>query len=126
MQPVYQPFGAVEGVRGRYGRLMEEIDVGSLVVVDFEKWQSDGIVFELPSDAKAVVAVIDNKRGPVLRSVPRTALTERTDPSDDDRALELLIRRTAPASRGSARSGGKVGGPQDAHARGAAHRPTGR
>ena len=105
---------------------MEPIDVGALVVVDFEKWQSDGIVFDLPSDAKAVVAVVDRKKGPVLRTVARTALTERTDAGDDDRALQLLVRRTAPASRGSGRSGGKVGGPQDAHARGAAHRPTGR
>ena len=105
---------------------MDPIDVGALVVVDFEKWQSDGIVFDLPSDAKAVVAVVDRKKGPVLRSVARTALTERTEAGDDDRALELLIRRTSPSSLRGGRRGAAAGAPREAHGRGAAHRPTGR
>ena len=106
---------------------MDNVAAGTLVNVDTGNATIDGIVFDVPSSAKVVVAVIDRKRGPVLRTVERTALSERAEAGEDDRALELLVRRTAPASRGSARSSGPTGsGRGEAHARGVAHRPTGR
>jgi hypothetical protein len=105
---------------------MDPIAVGQLVTVDTGRGQSDGIVFDLPSAAKAVVALIDRTRGPVLRTVDRTALSERAEPGDDDRALQLLVRRTAPASRGTGNPGVQGGGRREAHGRASAHRPTGR
>jgi hypothetical protein len=105
---------------------MEQIGAGTLVKVATGGAQVDGIVFDVPSASKVVVAVIDPKRGPVLRTVERDAVSERTDESADDRALQLLVKRTAPASRGSGRSGVPVGQGRTAHARAAAHRPTGR
>jgi hypothetical protein len=86
----------------------------------------DGIVADMPSASKAVVAVMDRKRGPVLRTVPRTALTDRPDAGPDDRALRLLVRRTAPAAPGGARGGSAVGRGRAGHTRAAMHRPTGK
>ena len=105
---------------------MEPIAVGSLVSVDTGRTQTDGIVFDLPSDTKAVVALMDRSRGPVMRTVARTALSGRAEASDNDRALQLLVRRTAPAARGGGPGGSKVRGTRDAHGRAATHRPTGR
>jgi hypothetical protein len=103
-----------------------ELGAGTLVKVATGGPEIDGIVFDVPSASKVVVAVRDRARGPVLRTVDRTALSERTEEGADDRALQLLVRRTAPASRGSARGGSPSGGGRAAHTRGAAHRPTGR
>jgi len=86
----------------------------------------DGIVAEMPSASKAVVAVMDRRRGPVLRTVLQTALTDRAEAGPDDRALRLLIRRTAPAARGGARGGPQVGRGRAGHTRAAMHRPTGK
>jgi hypothetical protein len=105
---------------------MESTAAGSLVKVATGGAQIDGIVFDVPSASKVVVAVMDRARGPVLRTVELKALSERTEAGDDDRALQLLVRRTAPASRGTGRSGGPSGSGRTAHTRGAAHRPTGR
>src|SRR3954462_12245642 len=105
---------------------MDPIAVGSLVTVDTGQAPSDGIVFDLPSSAKAVVALMDRARGPVLRTVPQAALSERAEAGEHDRALQLLVRQTAPASRGAGRGGSNGGGARDAHGRAAAHRPTGR
>jgi hypothetical protein len=105
---------------------MEQLGVGDLVTVETNGRRIDGIVCDLPSPAKAIAAVMDRRRGPVLRTVARTALAERTGPGADDPALQLLIRRTSPAMRGAATGAGNMGRGSSAHARGAAHRPTGR
>jgi hypothetical protein len=105
---------------------MEQLGVGDLVTVETNGPRIDGIVFDLPSSAKAIAAVIDRRRGPVLRTVARTALVERTSPSADDPALQLLIRRNSPAMRGAAASAGNMGRGSSGHVRGTAHRPTGR
>jgi hypothetical protein len=86
----------------------------------------DGIVFDAPSKTKVVVAVIDPKRGPVLRTVHPDALSERTEEGPDDRALQLLIRRTPPLTRGASRSESQSGRARPGHARGAMHRTTGK
>ncbi len=105
---------------------MEHIAAGDLVRVATGGPQIDGIVFDPSGAAKVVVALIDRTRGPVLRAVDRSALSERSETGDDDRALQLLIRRTPPTARGAARGASGGGGSRAAHTRGAAHRPTGR
>jgi hypothetical protein len=105
---------------------MEPTDATDQVTVATASAQIDGILAEMPSASKAVVAVMDRRRGPVLRTVLRTALTDRAEPGPDDRALRLLIRRTAPAARGGARGGPQVGHGRAGHTRAAMHRPTGK
>jgi len=87
----------------------------------------DGIEFDSPTASKVVVAVMDPGRGPVFRTVPRSAVTERTEPGPDDHALALLIRRTPLPTRGGAGGAGGGGGRgRPGHTRGPSHRPTGR
>jgi hypothetical protein len=104
---------------------MELIRTGDLVKVATRGPQLDGIAFEAPSGSKVVVAVMDRERGPVLRSVDRASVTERTDPGPDDAQLQLLIRRT-PLNRGEGHAGGGVGSGRAGHRRAAAHRTTGK
>jgi hypothetical protein len=105
---------------------MESIDVGELVKVADGGPERDGIVFDTPSSTKAVVAVVDPARGPVLRTVRADALTLRTEEGPDDRALRLLMRRTPPPVHAASRGGGGGGRGRAGHTRGAPHRPTGR
>jgi hypothetical protein len=105
---------------------MEQPGAGDLVKVATGGPEIDGIVYDVPSTSKAVVAVIDRRRGPVLRTVAQTVLSERAAAGPDDPALALLIRRTPPAVHSSARGAGKAGAGHSAHTRGAAHRTTGR
>jgi hypothetical protein len=105
---------------------MEPTRVGDLVTVEGTGRDVSGIVFDLPSPAKAIVAVIDRKRGPVLRTFDVKALSERTEETPEDHALRLLVRRSAASGRGSADAGqGGVSG-RAGHTRGASHRTTGK
>jgi hypothetical protein len=99
---------------------------GQLVKVAGASAEIDGIVFDTPSAAKVVVAVIDRTRGPVLRAVNAKAVTTRDDEGPDDRALRLLVRRTPrPVSgRGQGATGGRQG--RSGFKAGTAHRSTGR
>jgi hypothetical protein len=105
---------------------MEQPGTTDQVTVATGSARIDGIVADMPSASKAVVAVMDRKRGPVLRTVLRTALTDRAEAGADDRALRLLVRRTAPAARGGARGGAGVAHGRAGHTRAAMHRPTGK
>jgi hypothetical protein len=105
---------------------MEQPGTTDQVTVATGSARIDGIVADMPSASKAVVAVMDRRRGPVLRTVLRAALTDRAEAGADDRALRLLVRRTAPAARGGARSGAGVGHGRAGHTRAAMHRPTGK
>ncbi|MDA0159450.1 hypothetical protein OM076_04170 [Solirubrobacter ginsenosidimutans] len=105
---------------------MESTSAGELVKVATAGPLLDAIVFDTPSAHKAVVALIDRSRGPVLRTVNVNTLSERTEAGPDDRALLQLIRRTPPPAHLSARGAAGVGRGQDAHSRGASHRPTGK
>jgi len=105
---------------------MELIRIGDLVKVATGGPQIDGIVGDIPSDSKVVVAVMDATRGPVLRTVPRAALTERTEEGPDDRSLLLRIRRTHASARSGARQAAGGGPGRAGHTRAATHRPTGR
>ena len=83
-------------------------------------------MFDVPSRAKVVVAVFDARRGPVLRTVHPSGLTEREEDGARDPALRLLIRRTpAPGRVGNGGAAG-AGRPRAGHTRGAIHRTTGK
>jgi hypothetical protein len=99
---------------------------GELVKIATGGPEIDGIVFDVPSRSKVVVAVVDPKRGPVLRTVEAKALSERTEEGPDDRALHLLIRRTPHPERGAARGGTGAGPGGPTHRRAAMHRTTGK
>jgi hypothetical protein len=105
---------------------MESTSPGQLVKVAGARRPIDGIVFDTPSSTKVVVAVIDRGRGPVFRTVHPSALSERDDAGPDDRALQLLIRRTPDPKRGGGR--GSTGSEQAhaGHTRTAMHRTTGK
>jgi hypothetical protein len=105
---------------------MEPIRAGDLVKVKTGGPEIDGIVADVLKGGKVVVAVIDRVRGPVLRTVPGSALAER-EAGADDRALQLLVRRSSPATRGGARAGaGGAGRGRAGHTRAAMHRTTGK
>lgn len=105
---------------------MEPMSAGDLVKVTTGGRSIDGIVVDVMPHSKVVVAVRDPVRGPVLRTVSQTALAERREAGPDDRALQLLIRRTPAPTRGG-RGGGTGPGPgRAAHTRAAPHRTTGR
>jgi hypothetical protein len=106
---------------------MEHPSGGELVKVAREGGARDGIVFDVLSESKVVVAVSDRTRGPILRTVHPSALTERSVEGADDEALRRLIRRTPSAARGGPRGGNGAGqGPRGGHVRAPAHRTTGR
>ncbi len=84
-------------------------DIGGLVKVAGGGPELDGIVFDVPSRSKVIVAVVDGGRGPVLRTVHPKTLSERAEGGPDDRALRLLIRRTPPPVRGSANGAAGIG-----------------
>jgi hypothetical protein len=104
---------------------MEEMRTGDLVKVTTGGPSIDGIVVEVLTGSKVVVAVRDRARGPVLRTVSRKALAEREEAGPDDRALQLLIRRTRPPTRGPVRGGAGGGSGRSGHTRAAPHRSTG-
>ena len=88
--------------------------------------QLDGLVFDRPSSAKVVVAVVDPTRGPLFRTVNPGAVTPREEEGPNDRALRLLVRRTPPPP-GSVAHGATRGAQRRAgFSRGPAHRATGR
>jgi hypothetical protein len=105
---------------------MEPTSAGELVKVAGGGPMLDGIVFDVPSRSKVVVAVVDPGRGPVFRVVHPKTLNERTEEGPDDRALRLLIRRTPPPARGTAAGGPAAGREAPAHTRTAMHRTTGK
>jgi hypothetical protein len=103
-----------------------ETSPGDLVKVSNGGPPLDGIVFDVPSSAKVVVAVVDPKRGPLFRTVHPDVLTERAEEGPHDRALRLLVRRTPPPVHGGARGAAGLGRGRAGHTRGAAHRTTGK
>jgi hypothetical protein len=105
---------------------VETIDIGDLVSVAGAGPALDGIVFDRPSRAKVVVALVDPARGPMFRTVHPETLSERAAAGSDDPALRLLIRRTPPPVHSAARDGGTRGKGSAGFTRGASHRPTGR
>jgi hypothetical protein len=105
---------------------VESIAIGDLVSVAGPGRALDGIVFDTPSRAKVVVAVVDPGRGPVFRTVNPQTLSARAQEGSDDPALRLLIRRTPQPVHVAARTGASAGKGAAGFTRGATHRPTGR
>jgi hypothetical protein len=105
---------------------MEPTSHGDLVTVTSGERQRDGIVFEVESSAKVVVAVVDRVRGPVLRTVAPDALAKRTEAGPDDPRLQLVLRRTPLANRGTGPSTSGSGAGRAGHRRAAMHRTTGK
>jgi hypothetical protein len=99
---------------------------GDLVTVADGSAELDGIVVDAPSSSKVVVAVVDRTRGPRLRTVHPSALSERPDEGPNDRALRLLIRRSAPPIHDATRTATRGAQRRSGYQRGTAHRPTGR
>jgi hypothetical protein len=105
---------------------MDETRLGDLVSVADGGPHMDGIVFDVPSRTKVVVAVSDPSRGPMFRTVHPRTLSERTQPVPGDRALQLLIRRTPAPVHGAARGEKASGHGSRGHSRGTMHRTTGK
>src|SRR3954452_5308801 len=105
---------------------MEEIHPGDLVKVATGGPEIDGIVFDVPSHSKVVVALVDSSRGPVFRTVTPDALSERGEESPGDPALRALMQRTPLPDHGASRGGKGGGHGRSGHSRPPAHRPTGR
>ncbi|HWX97352.1 MAG TPA: hypothetical protein VNZ01_10935 [Solirubrobacteraceae bacterium] len=105
---------------------MEQATTGQLVMVAGFGPELEGIVFDTPGRSKVVVAVVDPRRGPVLRTVHPKTLTERAQEGPGDRALRLLIRRTHSAARSGGGSGTAAGRGSAGHSRTAMHRTTGK
>ena len=105
---------------------MQAATPGDLVKVADGSAELDGLVFDTPSSAKVIVAVVDPTRGPLFRAVNPSDLTEREQEGPNDRALRLLVRRTPPPPNASARGATRGGQRRSGYTRGATHRPTGR
>jgi hypothetical protein len=104
-----------------------ELTAGDLVKVSTGGPEIDGIVFDATGGAKVVVvAVVDRERGPVMRTVDASVLSERADAGPTDRVLQALIRRTPNTTRGSSRSGSGPSGARAGHKRASMHRTTGK
>jgi hypothetical protein len=112
--------------RARYLFLVETIAPGELVRVAGRGPDLDGIVFDVPSHSKVVVAVVEPGRGPTFRTVHPAALSERGEEGPDDRALRLLLGRTPSPVHDAARGGGRGGRGRPGHTRAPTHRTTGR
>jgi hypothetical protein len=105
---------------------MESTSIGERVKVADGGPQLDGIVFDIPSRTKVVVAVVDPSRGPMFRTVRPSTLSERAEEGSADRALRMLIRRTPVPARSKTGDGGAAGRGSRGHARGTMHRTTGK
>lgn len=115
-------------VRGHLSKLacVKTVAIGDLVTVTGPGAPLDGLVFDTPSRAKAVVAVVDPHRGPVFRIVHPRTLSERAAEGSDDAALRLLVRRTPVPTRGSGQNAGSGVRGSAGFARGSSHRTTGK
>jgi hypothetical protein len=121
-----EPSSPRAGTLAQYAPPMQQMSTGELVTVADGGPELDGIVFDMPSRTKVVVAMADPARGPVFRTVHPKTLTKRTQEGPHDRRLRLLVRRTPPPARGGARGGTGVGQGRPGHTRGTMHRTTGR
>ena len=105
---------------------MEALMGGELVKVAAGGPELDGIVYDVPSHSKVVVAVVDAARGPVLKTVHPRTLTERTGEGPDDRALQLLLRRTPPPQHALGRGARGGGRGRAGYSHPSGHRTTGK
>jgi hypothetical protein len=105
---------------------MDEMSPGELVRVADGGPELDGIVFDVPSRTKVVVAVVDPARGPGFRTVHPRTLLERGEESPGDRVLHQLIRRTPAPGRRDGGVGQSARAGRPGHSRASGHRTTGK
>lgn len=105
---------------------MTSLRAGELVTVAAEHGERDGIVFQIPSRSKILVAVTDATRGAVMRSFHPDVVAARDDAGMYDEALRALIRRTPTGGGGAPRGSAGPGGGSRGHSRAPSHRTTGR
>lgn len=99
---------------------------GALVTVATGGPLIDAIVVTRPSPQKAMVAMVDAVKGPVLRAVAVTALAERENEGAQDKVLHNLIRRSGHGLGAGPHDGaGAVRGSRG-HARTSMHRRAGK
>jgi hypothetical protein len=98
---------------------------GELVTVSRDGESLDGVVAHVESLVKIVVAVPDEERGAILRTVHPRTLAERGDDGPDDQTLRRLVERTG-SGRGGPRGGSGPAGSRRGHTRTTGHRTTGK
>jgi hypothetical protein len=103
---------------------MKSFREGQLVTLVDEGSELDGIVVHAPSLVKVEIAVPDEERGALFRTVHPKTLRERSEASEHDDALRRRIRRTPSSGRGGPRSG--PGGGRQGHSHVSGHRTTGK
>src|SRR3954447_6310024 len=104
----------------------ETFQPGDLVTVATGGPLIDAIVVSRPSPQKAMVALVDPTKGPVMRPVAVDALAEREAEGPQDKALHNLIRRSPQAvGSGQSAGGSRVHGSRG-HTRSAMHRREGK
>src|SRR5690348_1909623 len=103
---------------------MKSFREGQLVTLVENGSELDGIVVHAPSLVKVEVAVTDEERGALFRTVHPKMLEKRTSAGEHDDALRRRIRRTPSAGRGGPRNG--PGGGRQGHSHVAGHRTTGK
>jgi phage-related baseplate assembly protein len=103
---------------------MKAFHEGQLVTLVAEGSELDAIVVHAPSLVKVEVAVVDDERGAVFRTVHPKTLRERSAAGEHDDALRRRIRRTPSADRAGPRNGPGRGRRGHSHVSG--HRTTGK
>src|SRR3954469_25972709 len=105
---------------------MKAFHEGQLVALVEEGSELDAIVVNAPSLVKVEVAVADEERGAVFRTVHPKTLKERSTAGEHDDALRRRIRRTPAAGRAGPRSGPGIGHGRGGHSHVSGHRTTGK
>jgi len=103
---------------------MKAFHEGQLVTLVAGGSELDAIVVHVPSLVKVEVAVADDERGVMFRTVHPKTLRERSTAGEHDDALRRRIRRTPSADRAGPRSG--PGGGRRGHSHVSGHRTTGK
>jgi hypothetical protein len=103
---------------------MKSFREGQLVTLIEDGGELDGIVVHAPSMVRVEVAVADEERGALFRTVHPKKLRERSSAGEHDDALRRRIRRTPSAGRAGPRSG--PGGGRRGHSHATGHRTTGK
>jgi hypothetical protein len=104
---------------------MRSFREGQLVRVVGDGGERDGIVVHAPSLVRVEVAVTDDERGAMFRTVHPKLLRERSSDGEHDDALRRAIRRTASGGS-SLRGGPATGRGRRGHGHATGHRTTGK
>ena len=102
---------------------MKAFHEGQLVTLVDEGGEADAIVVHAASLVKVEVAVADDERGALFRTVHAKTLKDRSEAGENDDELRRRIRRTGTAGRGPR---GGPGGGRRGHSHVTGHRTTGK